>query len=165
MIEMFMDFMNEKVIVIVDGNEVRLGQTNFGAVTTTIDGLKLNHIGVIKEHPDLKDNPDWRKIVIERFKEHIKSLRTEDDVVDYIKNDLKKYGYIPRLKKKKGFRGEVIEWMALLDNLLTVGILLALAIIGYCKIKDVTLTEFWRELMEIFRGSQEEVTGWTNFLK
>ena len=109
MIELFMEFMNEKVIVIVDGNEVRIGQTNFGAVTTTIDGLKLNHEGVIKEHPDLVGEPNWRELAIERFKRHIRSLKSEDAVVSYIIEDLKNYGYIPKLKKKKGFRGEVIE--------------------------------------------------------
>jgi len=46
--------------------------------------------------------------------------------------------------------------MALLDNLFTVGILLALSIIGYCKIKDVTIVELWREIMEIIRGDAEE---------
>ena len=47
--------------------------------------------------------------------------------------------------------------MALLDNLFTVGILLALAIIGYCKIKDITIVDLWREIMEIVRGETEEV--------
>jgi len=109
MIDLLFEFMNEKVIVIVEGNEVRIGQTNFGAVTTTIDGLKLNHEGVIKEHPDLKAEPNWRELAIERFKQHVRSLKSEDAIVSYLIEDLRKYGYIPKLKKKKGFRGEVIE--------------------------------------------------------
>ena len=48
--------------------------------------------------------------------------------------------------------------MALLDNLITVGVLLAIAITGYCKIKNVTITELWREIMEIIRGETEEAT-------
>ena len=67
-------------------------------------GLKLNYSGTIKEFPDLKDNLDWRKIAIERFKKRIREMNNEEEISQYIINDLKKYGYIPKLKQKKGFR-------------------------------------------------------------
>ena len=46
----------------------------------------------------------------------------------------------------------------LLDNLLTVGILLTLAIIVYLRITNKTLVDFVKELKEIFSSAEEEVT-------
>ncbi len=43
----------------------------------SIDGIKLNKVGVLKEFPDLKDNEDWQKIARDRFKEKIKQRKTE----------------------------------------------------------------------------------------
>ena len=69
----------------------------------------MNYKGTIKEFPDLKNNDNWKKIARERFKEKIKSFNSEEDIADYLINDLKKVGYVPLLKQKKGFRMEVIK--------------------------------------------------------
>ncbi len=69
-----------------------------------IDGLKLNKVGVLREFPDLKDNDDWQKIARERFKEKIKQMKTEREKAEYVKEDLKKYGYIPYAEQVEGFR-------------------------------------------------------------
>lgn len=37
----------------------------------------------------------------------------------------------------------------LLSNLLVIGILLALFIIIYCKVKDITFPEFFRQVKEV----------------
>jgi len=70
----------------------------------TIDGLKLDKLGVIKEFPDLKDNKDWKKIAIERFKNKMKELKTEKEQASYIIEDLSKYGYEPQYLQREGFR-------------------------------------------------------------
>ncbi len=109
MIELMFDHLNEKVIVIIDGKQVKFGNTSFGTQLANIDGLQLNHEGVIKEHPDLKDNKDWEKEAKKRFKEKIDSLKDEEEISNYIISDLKKHNYIIRLRQKKGFRPEVIK--------------------------------------------------------
>ena len=69
-----------------------------------IEGLKLNKVGVIKEFPDLKDNKEWKKEAIKRFKEKIKSMETEMERVKYVIDDLKKYGYVPMYFQRAGHR-------------------------------------------------------------
>lgn len=77
---------------------------NFGSSFVSIDGIKLDKAGSIKEHPDLKDREDWKEETIKRFKEKIKSYPTEDKRMKYVIEDLKKHGYIPRYMQKQGFR-------------------------------------------------------------
>jgi len=74
--------------------------TQFG----TIDQMKLDKNGVVKEFPDLKDNDAWEYIARQRFKDKINKLNSEDDRADYIIKDLTKFGYIPKFKQKNGFR-------------------------------------------------------------
>jgi len=93
-------------IMITDNNLMFM---DAGGSMTTIEGLKLNKSGVLKEHPDLEDNPEWRKVAIERLKKHIKSFSTESEVIEYVKEDLKKFGYEPLFKQRAGFRAEKIK--------------------------------------------------------
>lgn len=74
------------------------------SVFSPIERLKLDKKGVIKEFPDLKDNLNWREQAIERFKNKLKSYQTEKERMDYVINDLKKYGYKPLYQQQKGFR-------------------------------------------------------------
>ncbi|HEC39990.1 hypothetical protein LCGC14_0509550 [marine sediment metagenome] len=108
MITVLFGFGNEKILVIVEGTNVSFCSTQFGAKKTTIDGLQLNHEGVIKEFPDLKEDKEWRKKTIERFKEKISGFKTEQQRVNYIIEDLRKYGYIPEQKQIGGFRPKKI---------------------------------------------------------
>lgn len=80
-----------------------------GLKETNLGGLKLNYSGVIKEFPDLKNDDNWKHKAIERFKEKIKSFKTEEEKADYIIRDLKKFGFIPKYKQKQGHRIEVIK--------------------------------------------------------
>jgi len=90
--------------------EVRVQDTNVLFRTSqfqqfgTIDGLKLDKSGVIKEFPDLKDNKEWEKIARERFKQKIKKLKTEMERAKYIIKDLQKFGYQPIYLQKAGYR-------------------------------------------------------------
>lgn len=109
MINLMFDHLNEKILVVIDGKNVKFGNTSFGAQLTNIDGLKLNYNGVIKEFPDLKDNEDWEKEAKKRFKEKVNSMKTEKDISEYIIRDLRKQNYIPRFIEINNFRPRAIN--------------------------------------------------------
>jgi hypothetical protein len=73
---------------------------NFGS----IDTLKLDKSGVIKEFPDLKDKDNWASEARGRFREKINDLKTEEARIKYIIDDLSKFGYKPMYMQKQGFR-------------------------------------------------------------
>lgn len=104
MIEVLFYFGADVVLVRIRGNHITFVNSQYGAQEASIDGLKLNQVGVIKEFPDLKDNPEWKEKAIIRFKNHVAKLSTEGDIADYIIDDLKKYGYKPVSKQQAGFR-------------------------------------------------------------
>lgn len=89
--------------VIVDSNNIMFRDASSGT-TTTIHGLKLDKPGVIREHPDLKDDDEWKKKAIERLKEHIKKYKTEIQKVNYVKDELEKFGYTPKYFQRAGHR-------------------------------------------------------------
>lgn len=95
---------SDAILVSVDGNNVRFSNTSFGAMWADISGLKLNYTGVIREHPDLETNPDWKRICVERFKEKIKSFKTEKATCEYIVEDLTKFGYKIKWTQQEGHR-------------------------------------------------------------
>ena len=47
---------------------------------------------------------ELRQEAINRFKEKVKSYKTEQEQMNYIKEDLKKYGYISLIQQRSGFR-------------------------------------------------------------
>lgn len=99
----------EIVEVRIDGINILFRNNQSNGMFVTIEGLKLNKEGVIKEFPDLKDNDNWQNITRKRFISKIKSLQTEMDRAKYVVNDLKKYGYEPKYIQRKGFRVEKIK--------------------------------------------------------
>jgi len=99
----------EIVEVRVDGTNIQFRNNDSNGMFTTIEGLKLNKVGVIREFPDLKDNENWQNIARERFKEKIKSMNTEMEGANYIIEDLKKFGYEPKYRQRQGFRPEKIK--------------------------------------------------------
>lgn len=109
MIDLIFYHGTEIIFVRVDGGNITFHSSNFGARGATIDGLNFSYPGTLKEFPDLKDNPDWRHIAIQRFKEKIKAMDSEDKIADYIIQDLKLHNYIPKFKQKHGFRREIIR--------------------------------------------------------
>jgi hypothetical protein len=90
------------VVAIVDGNNLMFGDAD--GQLTTIEGLKLSKGGVIKEFPDLENNEEWRLIAIQRFKEKVKMFNKEMDKINYIKEDLIKFGYEPLFYQQAGSR-------------------------------------------------------------
>ena len=74
--------------------------------STPLEGLRFSPVGIVKEFPDLKGKPfpEMRKTALERFKKHLLSLKSEKEVIDYLKEDLKPHGYNMIMIYKKGFR-------------------------------------------------------------
>lgn len=99
-----MGFGDEVIEIRIIGTNVVFRTNKFGSQFTDISGLRLSHSGVIKEFPDLKDNNEWRKIACERFKDKIKKLNSEKERINYIIEDLTKFGYVLRYIQKKGHR-------------------------------------------------------------
>jgi len=71
-----------------------------------IEGLKLSISGILEEFPDLKEKNDKevREEGLKRFLSHIKSMKTKEEISNYVTEDLKKYGYVLIMKVKKGHR-------------------------------------------------------------
>ena len=93
----------ELVSVKVENNNLYFFDIGSGLIAP-IEGLKLNRNGVIKEHPDLENNPNWKLIAIKRLKKHLKTKKTEMNKILYVKDELIKFGYEPLNYAKAGFR-------------------------------------------------------------
>jgi len=89
--------------IIVRGNELLFSDTSSGVVTT-LEGLRLSKAGVLKEHPDLKDDRDWKLKAIKRLKAHVKKMKTEMEKIEYVKDEFTKFGYSPIMKQRAGHR-------------------------------------------------------------
>ena len=108
MIEVLMYYGTEIVLIRISGNDVRFGNSSYGAQMATIEGMKLDKHGVLKEFPELKDNPNWRVEAIAKFKDKIREIGNERKIAKYLIEDLKKFGYIPKFIQEAGKRREVI---------------------------------------------------------
>lgn len=95
---------NEMAEVRIIQNDLCFRTSTWGAQFVPIEALKIDYNGTIREFPDLKDNEEWKQIAIQRMKDKIKSLKTEQQKANYIIEDLKKFGYIPLYLQKEGFR-------------------------------------------------------------
>jgi hypothetical protein len=106
MIELMFELGSEIVLVIIKGRDVKFGSSTYGAAMADISGLKLDYRGVIEEFPDLETADDWREQAINRFKEKIASMNSEEDIATYIIKELSSKGYVPKKKRREGFRPE-----------------------------------------------------------
>lgn len=103
MIKLTLRLGGENQEVIIRGNELLFFDIPSGAITT-LEGLKLDKSGALKEFPDLKDDDDWKKKTIERLKEKMKGFKTERKKMDYVKEELIKFGYEPLYYQRAGHR-------------------------------------------------------------
>lgn len=102
--ELLFELGGETILVVINRKEVKFGNTKYGAVLADITGLKLSYEGVYRQFPDLETVKDWKQQACKRFKEKINSMNSEDEISDYIIKELKTHGYIPKFKRRKGFR-------------------------------------------------------------
>ena len=104
MIELIFELGSEVVLVKIEGHKILFGNTSYGAQMADISGLKLDYNGVCREFPDLELEFNWKEQAIERFKEKIKEMKTEDEICNYIIIELEKQGYKAKKKRRDGFR-------------------------------------------------------------
>jgi hypothetical protein len=104
MIELMFEQGNEVTFVVINGKEVKFGSTSYGAQLADISGLKLNYDGVVRVFPDLETHPDWESEAASRFKDHINSLESEDEICEYLIKELEGCGYKAKQKRRDGFR-------------------------------------------------------------
>ena len=109
MIDLIFYFGSEVVFVRVQGTSVYMASGSNGNQMATIDGLQLSKSGVIKEYPDLNTHPNWKQEAIDRFKAKLRQLSSEQAIANYVIEDLKKHGYIPKYKQVAGFRREILK--------------------------------------------------------
>lgn len=98
----------EVIEVVVDQTQLLFYDTS-SQMTTSLEGLKLSKAGVLIEFPDLEGDKEWKKKAIERFKEHLKTIEKVEDKIEYIKDELIKYGYTPLYKQRVGHRPKKFE--------------------------------------------------------
>lgn len=103
MIQLLFEKASQRVGIEIKGENVVFFDFS-SMLKARMEGLKLNYEGVIKEHPDLKDNPEWQKITIDRLKEHIKKMNGEWERADYVIKELKKWQWKPLFMQREGFR-------------------------------------------------------------
>ena len=104
-----MEFAGDIVEIRVDDINVWFRTSGHGSQWGKLEHLNLSRVGVVREFPDLENDTQWKSKAIARFNEKIKGMRTEEERVKYIIEDLRKHGYIPKFLQKKGFRPEVIS--------------------------------------------------------
>lgn len=106
MIDVIFSLGTEVIMVRVLGFHAFFRTMAFGGQLVPIDNLKLNKVGVIREHPDLENDPEWRTKSIQRFKEHLKKLNSEITRMNYIIDELNKYGYKAIQWHREGHRSK-----------------------------------------------------------
>lgn len=109
MIDIIFYYGTDIVFVRVEGATLKFANSLQANKFASIEGLKLDYNGVVREFPELELEENWREEAIFRLKSKLQNFKTEEEVVEYVIEELKKYGYIPRYKMKKGFRREVIK--------------------------------------------------------
>ena len=103
MITLLFVYGNETVRITIDGKDLTFLTSN-SPYPSKINQLRISKEGCVKEFPDLIDDPDWRTKSIERFNQKIQRMNNEEEIAQYLIEDLKKVGYIPKIKQVKGFR-------------------------------------------------------------
>lgn len=106
MIDVMFEFESDFILIKIEGKKILFANLTYGSRLTTIEGLRLDQKGVLKEFPDLKNDKNWKLKAIDRFNNKIENMKDENEIAEYVIDDLKKFGYIPRYKQKKGFRIE-----------------------------------------------------------
>ena len=104
MIDVIFQFGSKNILVRINGTNCLFMTGQFGGAFAPIDSLQFDYKGVCREFPDLELRSDWKQEAINRFKQKIKELKTEEERINYVVENLKKYGYKKLYEKKSGFR-------------------------------------------------------------
>lgn len=94
---------NDLIDVVVKGNELLFMDIGTGMITP-VTGLRFSKSGVLLEHPDLKDEIEWKKIAVKRLTTHMSKMKTEMDKMIYVGDELVKFGYEKMHLQRAGWR-------------------------------------------------------------
>jgi len=142
-------YANENITVIIDGNNLMFLDSS--GTITTLEGLRIDKTGVIKEFPDLKDDEEWKQKGLNRLKEHIKKMNTEMEILKYIKTELNKFGYEELYYQRAGFRPRKFEWMSFVDTSITILIIGSLILVVISRFTHQTIPEFIGGMIDLIR--------------
>lgn len=99
MFQLEFDYQGSPLVIQVITGDVLFNTLVGGVIKrNTIEGVKLLPVNIVKEFPDLKDKPysEQRTEAIKRFKEKIKSFKTEEEIKEYLIRELIPNGYVLR---------------------------------------------------------------------
>ena len=79
--------------------------------TTDIKGLNLNVASILKEFPDLKDleMEEIKEQAANRFNKKVAEMKTEEELREYLKEDLEKHGFRLKTVHRRGHRPQIIR--------------------------------------------------------
>lgn len=107
MLNLVFDFSSELISIKIEGHTLLFASIKGPIITyAPIEGLKFSERGIEDEFPDLKGKPfdQMKTEAIKRLKEKISNMKTEEEIMIFLKNDLAKHGYHLNLIHKSGFR-------------------------------------------------------------
>lgn len=99
----------ESIEVRIIGAKVLFRTSSYGTQFADIRGLRLSKTGCLIDNPDLEHHPQWKTEVIKRFKEKIKKMKDDEERLDYVIDELRKFGYKPMYKAREGHRPRLIK--------------------------------------------------------
>lgn len=99
----------EYVIIRINGTNLLFGSTSYGNQLVPLKNLRLSEQGILKEHPDLKGNPQMKTIAMQRFFTKLKKFKTEREREQYIIQDLSNHGFEIKKRQVAGGRMENVQ--------------------------------------------------------
>lgn len=104
MIGIVMTRLDEVVMVVVEGHSLQFKSNLNMQAMAPLDYIKFDYNGVVKEHPDLKDDDQWRQKAIQRLKDKLKTMTSEKEIMKYVLEDLTKFGWVGKYYQQNGMR-------------------------------------------------------------
>jgi hypothetical protein len=102
----------EVTVIRINGHNITFNQVVGNTpMFTTIEGLKLNPATIVEQFPDLKGEPigKIKSEGVKRFKDKVKTFKTEEEIQKYLQEDLRKHGFILKMIHRKGWRPEIVK--------------------------------------------------------
>lgn len=104
MIGIVLTRLDEVAMVVIEGHSLSFKSSLNAQATAPLDYIKLDYNGVVKEHPDLKDDDEWRQKAVARLKDKLKTMATENEIMIYVIEELKLFGWTPKYYQRQGMR-------------------------------------------------------------
>ena len=108
MIKLYFKKERDVLMIKILGNNITFSNEQLGFMAEApIDLIKMDYEGILRECPDLADKHpiEARSEYIRRFKELISGMKNEDEIKEYVIDQMTRAGYdFRRIEKAGGFR-------------------------------------------------------------